>query len=213
MNKTNKQFRKVDFAEYAGKYDTNVGKRLATSPDSVSLEELRAYIYGYTFTEGYADGRFPDEMFMDYWRDSDDAVCDLFVAPPMPPNTSKESWEPSDPDEFEIVNAILDDCEPEMDSIMDDDDYDVETLQERRILEAIDSTGDGKTPETALCVTDVGHEYEYLARVFPYFTLKVTRQTLYEDSIDRLEFDENPFGIECIYFDIRRRFEVGYPRR
>ncbi len=96
---------------------------------------------------------------------------------------------------------------------MKDDDYDVETLQERRILEAIDSTGNGKTPETALCVTDVGQEYEYLARVFPYYLLKVTRQSLYEDSFDRLEFDENPYDIECIYFDIRRRFEVGYPRR
>lgn len=130
MNRTNKQFRKVDFAEYDGKYDANVGKRLATSPDSVSLEELRAYIYGYTFTKGYADGRFPDELSMDYWRDSDDAVCDLFVHPLMPHGTSKESWGKGDPDEFEIVNAILDDCEPEMDFIMKDDDYDVETLRE-----------------------------------------------------------------------------------
>ena len=174
-NSTTKQFRKVDFAEYDGKYDKSIGKLLHTSPESISIDDLRAYIYGYTYTDGYAKGIFPDEMSMDYWRDNDDAIPDEIFSP--------------------------------------DDKYTVDTVQERCILKAIDSTGDGKTMETALWVIDVGHEYEYLDRVFPYDMLNVAKQTLYCDKFDCLEFKENPFGIERIYFDVHRRFEVGYPRK
>ena len=87
--------------------------------------------------------------------------------------------------------------------------YDVSTVQERRILEAIDSTGDGKTPETALCVIDVGQEYEYISRVFPYSELRQLKQSVC-NGIDCLEF-EPAYGVDRIYFDIGRRFEVGYP--
>ena len=89
------------------------------------------------------------------------------------------------------------------------DMYEADTIQERKLLETIDSTGDGKTPETALCVIEVGQEYEYLQRVFPYSVLQVKCQSV-SDGIDCLEFEDNPFGIEKIYFDISRRFEVGY---
>ncbi len=175
-NSANKQFRKVEFAEYSGKYDKPVGEMLHTSPESISIEDLRAYIYGYTYTDEYAKGIFPDEMSMDYWRDNyDEAIPDEIISP--------------------------------------DDKYSVDTVQERCILKAIDSTGDGKTINTALCVIAVGQEYEYLSRVSPYDMLEVAKQKLCCDTYDCLGFKENPFGIERIYFDIHRRFEVGYPRK
>ncbi len=92
-----------------------------------------------------------------------------------------------------------------------DDDYEVDTPQERLLMETIDSTGDGKTPETALCVIDVHQEYEYISRKFPYSCLKMVKQSV-NDGIDCLYFDENPFDVDRIYFDIKRRFDVGYPR-
>ena len=55
--------------------------------------------------------------------------------------------------------------------------------------------------ETALCVTDVGQEYEYMERVRPYNFLKVVRQSV-EDGIDCLEFEPNIFGVERLYFEI-----------
>lgn len=48
---------------------------------------------------------------------------------------------------FYDIQDILDEDQ------MDDVYFDV-SPQERLILETIDSTGDGKTPETALCVID-----------------------------------------------------------
>lgn len=168
---TPEMIKKVNFAKYEGKYDESVNDKLTASPEILSVETMREYLYGYTFTEGYAKGEFPDEMSMDYWSDSDNGT-----------------WEDFDYDGKYLIN----------------------TVQERRILEAIDSTGDGMSRETALCVTDVGQEYEYMERVRPYNFLKVVRQSV-EDGIDCLEFEPNIFGVECLYFDIHRRFDVGYP--
>ena len=187
-----KEFKKVDYTKYKDKYDEDVKLKLHTSPDDIAVESLRAYIYGYTFTEKYAKGILPDELSMDYW--------------------AYECEDVADGEDEEFNPQSLEDFEKEvMDSVTNGtiDMYDVSTVQERRILEAIDSTGDGKTPETALCVIDVGQEYEYLNRVFPYSELRLLRQSVC-NGIDCLEF-EPAFGVERIYFDIKRCFEVGYP--
>ena len=167
---------------------------------------MREYLYRYTFTEDYAKGEFTDEMSMDYSRDSDRGICDFEADFPcydmnkMP----NDVWDNMSDEAFEVIDDILD----EIDSICDDNYY-IDTLQERKILEAIDSTGDGISEETALCVTDVDQEYEYISRVFPYNLLEVVRQSV-RNGIDGLEFEPNIYGVERIYFDIIRRFDVGY---
>lgn len=208
---TPEMIKKVDFAKYEGKYNESVNDELTTSPEDLSVETMREYLYGYTFTEDYAKGEFPDEMSMDYWRDSDKGICDFEAEFPCSDRNKmpKGVWDTKGDDAFDVIDEILDDSEDEIDSIFDDN-YCIYTLQERRILEAIDSTGDGMSRETALCVTDVGQEYEYMERVRPYSFLKVVRQSV-EDGIDCLEFEPNIFGVERIYFDISRRFDVGYP--
>ena len=204
--------KKVDFSEYEGKYDASLNETLLTSPDSIDVETMRAYLYGYTFTKDYADGIFPQEMSMDYWRDNDDACTDIFKPWDVENECAKEEYPDLDDDlDMDIIEEILDEKTSDIESIMDDDDYFVDTIQERRLLETIDSTGDGKTAETALCVIEVGQEYEYIKRVFPYNLLSVKKQRLLEGGIDCLEFENNEFGVERIYFDISRRFEIGYP--
>ena len=76
-------------------------------------------------------------------------------------------------------------------------------------VETIDSTGDGKTPEAALCVIDVHQEYEYIQRVVRLSVLQLVRQSV-ADGIDCLELKDYDGHIEKVYFDISRRFEVGY---
>ena len=89
--------------------------------------------------------------------------------------------------------------------IYDDDSpiYDVLMPQEEIILRAIDSTGDGKSAETALCVIDVSQEYEYMRRVFPYSDLIIEKQSV-QNGVDCISFKPNNFGIEKLYFDISR---------
>ena len=186
-----KQFNKVNYSEYEGKYDEHLKEKMAKEPESIDIETMRANLYGYTFTKEYADGEIPDEFSMDYWE------------------------------EYSFEKDLLDDSvEIDLDSILheieqplrekDPSPYFDVSPQEELLLKAIDSTGDGKTPETALCVIDVHQEYEYIQRVVRLFVLRLVEQSVV-NGIDCLTFENNRGGIEKVYFDISRRFEVGYP--
>ena len=185
-----KQFNKVNYSEYEGKYDESIKERLANAPESIDIETMRASLYGYTFTKGYADGEIPDEFFMDYWEEH-----------ALENDILEDSGE---------IN--LDSMFREMEQPLHEEDlspyYDV-SPQEELLLKAIDSTGDGKTPETALCVIDVDQEYEYIQRVVRLSFLQLVRQSV-SNGIDCLELKDPEGSIEKVYFDISRRFEVGY---
>ena len=180
-----REFVKVNYAEYESKYDQRIIEKMAAIPKEISVDAMRACLYGYTFTEDYARMRVLDELSMDYWRDRNEELAEL---DPM-------EWK-----DDQIGNV------EEMDEM---DEYITTTPQEKLLLQTIDSTGDGLSPETALCVIDVYQEYEYLERVSPYFILKLERQSEC-NGIDCLEFEPNAFNVERIYFDVNRRFEVGY---
>lgn len=186
-----KTFKKVNYPEYEGKYDEHLKEKMAKEPESIDIETMRANLYGYTFTKEYADGEIPDELSMDYWE------------------------------EYSFENDLLEDpVEIDLDSMLhemelplrekDPSPYFDVSPQEELLLKAIDSTGDGKTPETALCVIDVHQEYEYIQRVVRLFVLRLVEQSVV-NGIDCLTFENNRGEIEKVYFDISRRFEVGYP--
>ena len=183
----NKQFNKVDYSEYEGKYDESIKERLEKDPGSVDVEMMRANLYGYTYTKEYADGEIADELSMDYWEERHEEM-EL-------DNLNFEEFEMPD-----NLDSLLED--------MDDSPYFDVSPQEKLILETIDSTGDGKTPETALCVIDVHQEYEYIQRVVRLSVLQLVKQSV-RNGIDCLELKDYDGRIEKVYFDISRRFEVG----
>ena len=187
-----KQLDKVNYSEYEGKYDERIKEKMAKEPESIDVETMRANLYGYTFTKEYADGEIPDELSMDYWEECH-FENDLLDEP---------------------VDINLDLMLHEMEQPLREKNlspyFDV-SPQEKLLLEAIDSTGDGKTPETALCVIDVHQEYEYIHRVVRLSLLRLVGQSV-RKGIDCLELEDHDGRIEKVYFDISRRFEVGYPR-
>ena len=182
----NNTFTKVDFNQYKDAYDMGIIHAWKGREMELDVETLRALMYGFTFTQDYAEGNIEDSLFMDYWRDNLDLDLET--------------------DSYDVIDDVI---EKAMNNVMEDD-YMVDTPQERLLMKTIESTGDGKSPETAFCVIDVHQEYEYLERKFPFCCLKMTKQSV-RNGIDCLHFEENPFDIDCIYFDISRRFEVGYP--
>ena len=183
-----KVLKKVNYSEYEGKYNKSIKERLDKDPQNVDVETLRANLYGYTYTKEYADGDIPDELSMDYWEERHE--------------------------EMELDNLNFEDFEmpDNLDSLlgnMDDSPYFDVSPQEKLILETIDSTGDGKTPETALCVIDVHQEYEYIQRVVRLSVLQLVKQSV-RNGIDCLELKNYDGRIEKVYFDISRRFDIGY---
>jgi hypothetical protein len=183
-----KVLKKVNYSEYEGKYNKSIKERLEKAPERVDVETLRANLYGYTYTKEYAAGEIPDEFSMDYWEERHE--------------------------EIGLENLNFEDCEilDNPDSLLEDVDdnpyFDV-SPQEKLLLETIDSTGDGKTPETALCVIDVNQEYEYIQRIVRLSVLQIVGQNV-KKGIDCLEMKDFDGRIEKIYFDITRRFDVSY---
>ena len=85
--------------------------------------------------------------------------------------------------------------------------------QSELLRKVIESTGNGKMPDTAYCVICVGNEYDFIERDYPYFLLERKRQSLirYDDKyIDCWEFEENDFGIDKVYFDVTALFKYGF---
>ena len=186
--KTN--YRKVNYSEYEGKYDESIKERLEKNPESIDVETMRENLYGYTFTKEYAKGEIPDELSMDYWEEyhfENDLLDDSGHV-----------------DAMAIINNTEISFKDGTEKI-----YRHVSPQEKLILKAIDSTGDGKTPETALCVINVHQEYEYINRVWRFCCLHLVRQSV-ANGIDCLELKDYDGRIEKVYFDISRRFEVGY---
>lgn len=185
-----KQFNKVNYSEYEGKYDESIKERMVKAPKGIDVETMWANLYGYTFTNEYANGVIPDELSMDYWE------------------------------RFHLKNDPLEDSgEIDIDSMLQEFEFPSHeehsspffdlSPQEELILEAIASTGDGKTPETALCVIDVNQEYEYIQRIVRLIVLQIVGQNV-KNGIDCLEMKDFDGRIEKVYFDITRRFDVSY---
>lgn len=159
---------KVDFTQYEGKFSKEFFTQLRDNPQSITIQQMRENLYGYTCQEEYQRGEIPDWLMMDYWKDAT-----------LTPSNNRRK---------------------------------MPILQETLILNAIKSTGDGKSPETAYCVIHVHQEYEYIRRVPPYCFLQVRQQSV-SRGIDCIEFQPNPYGIDCLYFDVRRMFELFYGSR
>ncbi len=138
----NNSFTRVDFSQYKDSYDKDVIMAWKGGKLELDVETLRALLYGFTFTKDYAEGNLEDSLFMDYWRD-DALNLDLEEDPCF-----------DEPIEEDMVNEM-------------EDDYVIDTPQERLLMKTIDSTGDGKSPKTALWIIDVHQEYEYIGREFP----------------------------------------------
>jgi len=183
----NNTFTKVDFNQYRDAYDKDVIQAWRRRVLELDIETLRALMYGFTFTKDYAEGNLEDSFFMDFWKDNS-LELDL------------------EPESYDVIDDLFEEA---MNNVMDGN-YMVDTPQERLLMQTIESTGDGKSPETAFCVIDVDQEYEYLNRKIPFCSLRITLQSEC-NGIDCLHFEKNPFEIDCIYFDISRRFQVGYP--
>ncbi len=74
-------------------------------------------------------------------------------------------------------------------------------------VDAIMSSGDGLSTNTAFVVIYIRDEYEMLEVLGFKFG---EGQALLAGDYDMLELEENPYGVEALYFDVSRLFAVGF---
>lgn len=82
--------------------------------------------------------------------------------------------------------------------------YQVYKTRRNGILDAIFSTGDGRSDTTAFHVASVGHEYDILRLL----GLSSKGQSLTANLCDYLELRENEYDLDGLYFDVSQLFEV-----
>lgn len=200
-----KTFKKVHYPEYEGKYDESIRMRMEMDPESIDVETMRECLYGFTFTKEYAEGEILDELSMDYWRDRR-IKRNLLAEAESISDDEDEDFDLEDEDEDFDLDALIGGLDGDKEDAVEDR-YERVSPQERLLLETIDSTGDGLSAKTALCVIAVKQEYEYLERVVKYSSMRVRKQRL-ADGIDCLTLTDDEGETVDVYFDVSRCFEV-----
>lgn len=82
-------------------------------------------------------------------------------------------------------------------SLEDHTNYEIWNVQKNGILDAIVSSGDGETEESAIHVISVEHEYEVLYRM----GLEVLRDSLCSDKVEFLHVADNAQDIPGLFFN------------
>ena len=87
--------------------------------------------------------------------------------------------------------------------------YIVNTLQEKLLLDMFRSTGDGLSKDTAIYITEVEQEYDYMEAVYPELIPFRISQGLVDSFdndkfFDLFRFEDNPTGIRELWFECTR---------
>lgn len=172
-------------------YETLMTK-FNSADTTMTLDEKRHLYYGFTNSDKYSSF---------YKSEANDSLRSVL---------NKQNLEPEDFKKI-IIHGI---------KVLEENPFDLRTLnimsyayekqenltdaknkaiQISTLIDAIFSTGDGTTKETAFFVINVPHEYDMISILgFEYGG----RQSLVEGTYDYLTLAENPYGIKGLYFDI-----------
>jgi hypothetical protein len=163
-----------------------------TSGDStLSLEEKRHLYYGYTFQSAYSPyGRSDYEDSLRSVAKKDSLLEDDYAAI----LTYSDRLLAYNPFDLRAINYELFAHE----KLHNGDDFAKNLARMNIIVDAIMSSGNGKTKETAFYVINTSHEYDLINILGLEFGGK---QSLI-DHYDYLTLAKNEHGIEGLYFDV-----------
>ncbi len=172
-------------------YYPKLMQRYLASDTSMNLKEKRHVYYGYTFQPDYAPYSFSDltdtiNTLMDKDFQSPEEIQAIL--------NFSDSILKDDPFNFRAMSNQL----YVYDKLYDRDGYHKVIVKARILFDAILSTGDGLSKETAFYVAFTSHEYALLNMIGFEFGGK---QSLIEH-YDYLTLAENEEGVEGMYFDV-----------
>lgn len=165
---------------------------------SLTFVDYRYLYFGYTFQPQYDP----------YWRSPNE---DKLVAYYRKPDFTKKDYDIY----ITLANASLDACPFDLRTLnflayVYELKGDEQTAHKMRykfsmILTAILSTGDGQSCQTGFHVISTSHEYFFLNM----FEFSFTQQTLTKDLCDYMSVEKDQRGIDGIYFNISRLWNVN----
>lgn len=176
-------------------------ERFLQGDSTFTPNELECLYYGFVFQKEYQPYSTIDNDLRDFLKHKptlNDEECNEAIA------MAKKILE-KNPFRTSALNAIIY-CYDQLDSMEMVKKY---NQMFRMSAIAIINSGNGKSPETAFYVNEVGHEY-LLASLFDLVPKGQSLEHKGKHVFDKLELHENQYGLEAIYFNIdsfyRKRF-------
>lgn len=185
-------------------YYPTLMRRYLANDTTLSMEQYRALYYGFSLQEDFVPYQVEKKSLFEIRR-----------------RLSREKGNPKlCPEAINVAQQVLDDNPFDLLAIStlsfaylqmrDTVSYHLWNDKQNSLLDAIVSSGDGETEETAIHVINIEHEYEVLNRM----GLKVEKDSLCNNQVEYLKVKENAEDIPGIYFNFgvcrsayRRRYE------
>ena len=167
---------------------------------SLTSEDFRYLYYGFTFQDAYSPYGIPalQDSLISYLSRQELLRAEYQVAARIGGLLLRES-------PFRLRETFITAVAYEMagDGKMSSIYFDFFEKQ----VDAIMSSGDGLSTNTAFVVIYIRDEYEMLEVLGFKFG---GGQALLAGDYDKLELEENPYGVEALYFNVSRLFAVGF---
>lgn len=172
-------------------YYPTLMRRYLANDTTLSLEQYRVLYYGFTLQEDFVPYQMEKKQLLDIRKSL---------------NKEKGSARLC-PEAIQISNNILDDNPFDLLAIstlsfaylqlQDTVKYNLWNDKQNALLDAIVSSGDGETQESAFHVIDIEHEYEVLYRM----GLQIEKDSLCNESIEYIKVKENTEDIPGVFFN------------
>jgi len=171
-------------------YYPKLMERYVNSDSTLSLEDYRNLYYGFTLREDFVPYQTEKKQLFDIRRrlalsGGDPKLC---------------------PEAIAIAQTMFDDNPFDIPALAvmaiaylqlgDSVNYRLWSIKQQGLLDAISSSGDGETQESAIHVISVEHEYEILSRM----GLEVVKDSIIDNRTEYLKVKENAENIQGIYF-------------
>jgi hypothetical protein len=192
-----KAIKKIINDKKSASYYPLLMERFNNSDSSLTLEDFRNLYYGFLYSDKYTP--YPISKYID--------SCNAFL---KMDTLTKEDYEKL----IKFEKLFLKDCPFNIRNfnilaysyfkIGDSVSANKNIFKMNMIIDAILSTGDGKTEKSAFHVIAVSHEYDILKVLGYKFGGK---QMLTNEGCDYLEIKDNQYNIEGLYFNVSKLLE------
>ncbi|MGL4292452.1 MAG: DUF4919 domain-containing protein [Bacteroidales bacterium] len=182
-------------------YYPRLMRRFMANDSTLSLEDYRTLYYGFTMQEDYDPYRIsPYTLKLKEFTLADTIslnACDSIIKYGLKAVADF-------PFDIRSMNMLIYGYKCKKDEAQ----RQIWTEKLKNILDAIISSGDGETEESAFHVIYAAHEYDIINR----FGLTAKNSILLPPDLDYIEIDENKFNIKGYFFNISRILDVYHQK-
>lgn len=172
-------------------YYPTLMRRYLANDTTLSMEQYRALYYGFSLQEDFVPYQTLNKKLMEVRK-----------------SLNKSNGSPKYcPEAIKVSQAVLDDNPFDLMAIStiafaylqmrDTVSYQLWNDKQNSLLDAITSSGDGETKESAIHVINIEHEYEVLNRL----GLQIEKDSLCNNQIEYIRVKENAEDIPGIFFN------------